>query len=270
MNYIITLTIAGSDCSGGAGIQADIKTFSALGCYAASAITAVTVQDTRGVESVHAVAPAVVAAQVKAVMDDLHPQAAKVGMAVDGPMVRAIADALDGADFPIVVDPVMVSTSGDRLLQADALETMRHVLVPRATLLTPNLPEAEALAGMTIADNADADEAAHRILAMGCQALLIKGGHRAGAYKTDRLYMAGGEVVEYTGQTVDTRNTHGTGCTLSAAITAYLARGLRLEEAVGAARHYLQQALEAGAEVVTGHGHGPVNHLFNPESLIIK
>ncbi len=270
MNYIITLTIAGSDCSGGAGIQADIKTFSALGCYAASAITAVTVQNTLGVEDVHAVPPDLVAAQVRATMEDLNPRAAKVGMTVNGSTVRAIARELDGADFPIVVDPVMVATSGDRLMQADALEAMRHTLVPKATLLTPNIPEAEALAEMTIDDNGQMDEAAHRILELGCQAVLIKGGHLSGPNKTDRLYISGHAVLEYTLPTVDTNNTHGTGCTLSAAITVYLARGLRLEDAVAAARHYIQQALEAGADIVVGQGHGPLNHLFNPERLIIE
>ncbi|MDD7317249.1 MAG: bifunctional hydroxymethylpyrimidine kinase/phosphomethylpyrimidine kinase [Prevotella sp.] len=269
MNYIITLTIAGSDSSGGAGIQADIKTFSALGCYAASAVTAVTVQNTIGVEHVMEIPPHIVGGQIRAVMDDLQPRAAKVGMTTDSLTIKTIATELKYADFPIIVDPVMVATSGDRLMPADATDTLRNELIPLASLLTPNIPEAEALAGMTIKTAKDIDEAAHRLLDLGCKAVLMKGGHMEGNAKTDRLFAPGFQPEDFSGRTIYTDNTHGTGCTLSAAITAYMARGLPMSEAVGAARQYLQHALEAGASVNIGRGHGPVNHLYSPERMMI-
>jgi hydroxymethylpyrimidine/phosphomethylpyrimidine kinase len=270
MNYITTLTIAGSDCSGGAGIQADIKTFSALGCFAATAVTAVTVQGSHGVGRVLEIPADLVASQVSAVLNDLHPRASKVGMAVNRSVIAAIGHALRKTTIPVVVDPVLVATSGARLLAPDAIEALRSQLLPLATLLTPNIPEAEALTGMTIACEDDIDLAAHRLLYMGCKAVLIKGGHWAGEYKTDRLYMPGTAPLKYTGRTISTANTHGTGCTLSAAITAYLARGFALPDAVGSAHSYLCQALRAGASVHVHEGNGPLNHLFNPEKLIIE
>ena len=263
--YIATLTIAGSDCSGGAGIQADIKTMSALGCYAASAITAITVQNTLGVTAVHAVPPEIVAGQIKAVMDDIEPKAIKIGMVNDAETIFAIAETLKAYSLPhLVVDPVMVATSGSRLMQDDALDVFCRELLPLATLLTPNVPEAEVLSGIKITDKGSMDKAARRVLQLGCNNLLIKGGHLAGQ-KVDRLY---GDVdCEYVAENVVTRNTHGTGCSLSSAITTFLAQGFSTDEAIGKAKEWLTEALKAGANVEIGHGHGPVNHFFNPKSL---
>lgn len=264
--YIATLTIAGSDSSGGAGIQADIKTMSALGCYAASAITAITVQNTLGVTAVHAVPPEIVAGQIKAVMDDIEPRAVKIGMVNDAATIHAIAETLRQYSLThLVVDPVMVATSGSRLMQDDAVEVFCSELLPLATLLTPNVPEAEVLSGIKITDKATMDKAALRVLQLGCNNLLIKGGHLAGQ-KVDRLY---GEVErEYVAENVATRNTHGTGCSLSSAITSFLAQGFATDEAIGKAKEWLTEALKAGANVEIGHGHGPVNHFFNPRSLV--
>lgn len=265
--YCTTLTIAGSDPSGGAGIQADIKTMSALGCYAASAITAITVQNTIGVTAVHAVPPEIVAGQIKAVMDDIKPLAVKVGMVNDKATIHAIADTLRHYRVKdLVVDPVMVATSGSRLMDDDAVETFCRELLPMATLLTPNVPEAEVLARMSIADKATMDKAGDKILSLGCKAVLIKGGHIDGT-KIDRLY--GSVQQEYYSENVVTRNTHGTGCTLSSAITSLLAQGLPLEEAIGKAKQWLTDALCEGADVETGKGHGPVNHFYNPQKMII-
>lgn len=266
-NYITTLTIAGSDSCGGAGVQADVKTMSALGCYAATAITAITVQNTLGVTAVHAVPPEIVAGQIRVVMDDIKPRAVKVGMVNDTANIIAIADALKDYDVEhIVVDPVMVATSGSRLMQDDAVEVFCKQLLPLATLLTPNIPETEVLSGITVSDKESMDSAALRILQLGCSNLLVKGGHLEGK-KIDRLY---GEVErEYVGENVVTRNTHGTGCTLSSAITSFLAQGLPVDEAIGAAKEWLTKALRAGADVEIGKGHGPVNHFFDPIKMKI-
>lgn len=270
MRYICALTIAGSDSCGGAGIQADIKTMSALGVYAASAITSVTVQNTMGVAEIQTVAPAVVAGQIRAVMDDMRPEAVKIGMVSDAETMRAIAGVLER--YPkrtTVVDPVMVSTSGSTLMKQDALGQFCHSLLPMATLLTPNIPEAERLSGMKIHTVEAMDLAAERILCMNCKAVLIKGGHLEGDRKVDRLYMDDGNVRTFVHKTIATRNTHGTGCTLSSAITSFMARGLDMPAAVAAAKDYLSQALESGKGVCVGDGHGPVNHFFDPEKLII-
>lgn len=267
MNYIPVLTIAGSDCSGGAGIQADIKTMSALGCYAASAITSLTVQNTTGVTAVMAVEPDIVAGQIRAVMDDICPRAVKVGMVNDAATIRAIAGELRRyAVANLVVDPVMVSSTGARLMRDDALQVFRSELVPMAALLTPNVPEAEVLSGLRIAGLDDMDSAGREILSQGCHAVLIKGGHIAGR-KTDRLYTAGG-IMEFVSDDIPTPNTHGTGCTLSSAIAAGMACGRPLEDAVSDAKDYVTAALKAGADVQIGHGTGPVNHFFNPNTLI--
>lgn len=270
MRYIATLTIAGSDSCGGAGIQADIKTMSALGCYAASVITAVTVQNTMGVSAVHAVPPEIVAGQIRAVMDDIRPQAVKVGMVNDINTIKTIADTLAEYDIEhLVVDPVMVATSGARLMQDDAVEVFTQKLMPIATLLTPNVPEAEVLSGLTVNDKSSMDNAARIIQDKGCQSLLIKGGHIEGR-KIDRLYTAMGREREYEAANVATRNTHGTGCTLSSAITSYLAMGYAIGEAIAAAKEWLTGAIKAGANVEIGSGHGPVNHFYNPQKTIIK
>lgn len=270
MRYICALTIAGSDSCGGAGVQADMKTMSALGVYAASAVTAITVQNTQGVQAIQSVAPDIVAGQIRAVIDDLKPRAIKVGMVNDPSTIRSISDTLRLYSHPLlVVDPVMVSTSGHMLMQQDALDVFCSQLMPMATLLTPNIPEAAVLAQTDIRSLADMDLAAQRILARGCQAVLIKGGHLEGSSKIDRLYLADGSIASYEHATIDTRNTHGTGCTLSSAIAAFLARGEEMSLAIAHAKDYLSRALMAGKDVEIGKGHGPVNHFFCPEPLIL-
>lgn len=269
--YIPTLTIAGSDSCGGAGLQADIKTMSALGCYACSVVTAVTAQDTLRVHQVMDVPVAMVVSQLHAVLADISPLAIKTGMIGNAEIAAAVAVELEKAPrVPLVVDPVMVATSGDPLMRAGTLNIVTGRLLPLATIVTPNIPEAEAMADMKIVSDGDVWTAAARILAFGCKAVLIKGGHAEGTTKTDRLLTADGTRHEYCSATINTPNTHGTGCTLSSAITAFLARGCRLEEAVGKAKEYLEKALDAGKEVAVGHGHGAVDHFFNPEKLIIK
>lgn len=280
--YIAVLTIAGSDCSGGAGIQADIKTISALGCYAASAITAVTVQNTQGVTAVHAVPPEIVAGQIRAVMDDIKPKAVKIGMVNDAETIKAIADALADYDIEhIVVDPVMVSTSGSKLMQDDAIKVFIEKLLPMSTLITPNIYEAEILAGKKITDEDAMNDVAGEILSKGAEAVLIKGGHIEGDKKVDLLYNAirktearSSEITmmisdSFESETVETRNTHGTGCTLSAAIASNLAMGLGINKAIDKAKYWLTSALIAGADVEIGSGHGPVNHFYAPKKMRI-
>ena len=270
MNYVCALSIAGSDCSGGACIQADLKTMSALGVYAATAITAITVQNTCGVTAVQAVAPAIVEGQIRAVMEDIEPKAVKIGMVNDKATILAISKALHYyCPAQLIVDPVMVATSGSRLMQPDALACFEQELLPMATLLTPNVPEAELLSGQAIDAPEAMEAAAQAILAKGCQAVLIKGGHLEGATKADRLFTAEGNIANFQAASVDTRNTHGTGCTLSSAITARLALGDSLIEAIRQAKEYLTEALRQGADVTIGHGHGPVNHFYQPQSLQI-
>lgn len=260
--YVTALTIAGSDPSGGAGIQADLKTFSALGVYGATAITAVTVQNTQSVKYVHKLPPQVVYDQIAAVMEDVTVDAVKIGMVNDAETLDAIVRALTAYKPKfLVVDPVMVSTSGCALMQPDALAIMKERLLPMADLVTPNLPEAWTLAGT----DTSVDDAAQAILRLGVKALLIKGGHAEGNTKTDYLYIYKGEGVkrvEFTAETIDTPNTHGTGCTLSSAIAALLACGNGLEDAVRQAKEYLTEALKAGAGVHVGRGHGPVCHFY--------
>lgn len=264
--YVTALTIAGSDPSGGAGMQADLKTFSALGVYGTTAITAVTVQNTQSVKYVHTLPPQVVYDQIVGVMEDLCVDAVKIGMVNDADTLDAIVRALSERKPKfLVVDPVMVSTSGCALMQPDALVIMKERLLPMADLVTPNLPEAWTLAGTDTL----VDEAAQKILELGVKALLIKGGHAEGKTKTDYLYINNGggvKRVEFTSETVETKNTHGTGCTLSSAIAAFAARGCGLEDAVRKAKDYLTGALKAGADVVVGKGHGPVCHFFKPAS----
>ena len=247
-------------------MQADLKTFSALGVYGTTAITAVTVQNTQSVKYVHTLPPQVVYDQIVGVMEDLCVDAVKIGMVNDADTLDAIVQALSERKPKfLVVDPVMVSTSGCALMQPDALVIMKERLLPMADLVTPNLPEAWTLAGTDTL----VDEAAQKILELGVKALLIKGGHAEGKTKTDYLYINNGggvKRVEFTSETVETKNTHGTGCTLSSAIAAFAARGCGLEDAVRKAKDYLTGALKAGADVVVGKGHGPVCHFFKPAS----
>ena len=259
----IALTIAGSDSSGGAGIQADLKTFSAFGVYGASVLTALTAQNTRGVQGVEPVRPAFVEAQLASVLDDLDVRAIKTGMLANSAIVSAVAGALARVPaIPVVVDPVMVATSGDSLLAADAIAALKGELLPRATLVTPNLPEAAALLGVCVATSeGETIEQARAIAQFGSRAVLVKGGHGHGAEAVDIL-VAGGTVLRLAAPRIDTPHTHGTGCTLSAAIAALLARGAGLEEAVRRAKAYVSAALGSGRDLGVGHGNGPVDHLY--------
>jgi hydroxymethylpyrimidine/phosphomethylpyrimidine kinase len=259
------LTIAGSDSSGGAGIQADLKTFTALGVYGASVLTALTAQNTRGVTAVHAAPPDFVTAQIDAVLDDLDVRAVKTGMLANAPIVRAVAAALTKRPaLPVVVDPVMIATSGDPLLEPDAVAAYKSHLIPRAALITPNLAEAAALLGEDVASDLGAAEAqARRLLALGTCSVLVKGGHRAGKEAIDVLAFTDGRVEHIAAPWIDTPNTHGTGCTLSAAIAALMAQGTPLLDAVRGAKRYLTSALSAGRGQRVGSGHGPVDHLFD-------
>lgn len=273
--YIVTLSIAGSDSSGGAGIQADIKTMSALGCFAATAITSITVQNTLGVTDIQDIEPRIVAGQIRAVMNDIHPAAIKIGMVSDSRTICAIAETLHSYDNlpPIIIDPVMVSTSGSRLMQQDAIETFKKELMPMATLLTPNIAEAEVLSGCNIKNIDSIDKAAQLILSQNCNTVLIKGGHLE--EKTDRLYARTGHdaaslIASYHHDNINSANTHGTGCTLSSAIVAFMARGEKLEDAIRLAKEYVSKAIASGAEINIGRGAGPVNHFFNPQKMIVR
>lgn len=255
----IALTIAGSDSGGGAGIQADLKTFSALGVYGASVLTAITAQNTRAVKAVQTLSPAMVRAQIEAVFDDLAVRAVKIGMLGDPEVIRAVAEGLRGRDLPVVLDPVMVAKSGDRLLAAEAIAALRSELLPLATVLTPNLPEAaELLNGSQAAEMADREAQGRALLALGPHWVLMKGGHDAGPVCTDLLM--GPERHSLSAPRIATRNTHGTGCTLSAAIAAGLAQGRTVPEAVSRAHRYLQGAIAAADRLRIGSGHGPVHH----------
>jgi hydroxymethylpyrimidine/phosphomethylpyrimidine kinase len=251
---VVALTIAGSDSSGGAGIQADLKTFAAHGVFGASAITALTAQNTLGVAAVHAVPPSFVAAQIDAVADDLPVAAVKTGMLLDAAIVTAVAEALRRRALPnLVVDPVMVSKSGARLLEEDAVKALVERLLPLATIVTPNLPEAAVLAGRFT----DSREAARRIAGLGARAVLIKGGHADGPEAID-LFYEDGRFEALASPRQATRHTHGTGCTLSAAITARLALGDGLFDAVKAAKAYIDRALASAPGL--GRGAGPLHH----------
>jgi hydroxymethylpyrimidine/phosphomethylpyrimidine kinase len=261
----IALTIAGSDSSGGAGIQADLKTMSALGVYGASVITALTAQNTQGVTGVHAAPAGFVTQQIDAVLDDLTVGAVKTGMLANAPIVLAVWEALASRPaLPVVVDPVMVATSGDRLLEPDAVAAYKQRLIPRAALITPNLLEAAALLDEPVAtDLASAERQARALLRLGCGGVLVKGGHRAAAEATDVLALADGTLEHLSAPWVDTPNTHGTGCTLSSAIAALMASGEPLPAAVRGGKRYLSAALAAARAQRIGKGHGPVDHLFD-------
>lgn len=254
------LTIAGSDSGGGAGIQADLKTFAALGVYGTSAITAITAQNTCGVSAVQGIDPEVVAAQIRAVVSDIGVGAAKTGMLFSAEIIRAVAATVRALSLqPLVVDPVMVATSGDRLLQREAEESLCQQIIPLAAIVTPNLAETEALVGRTVTTLEEMRAAAEQIVATGARAVVVKGGH-AVIKATDVFY--DGTIMELLqSEVVDTPNTHGTGCTLSAAICAYLARGATLLEAVRRAKTYITGALRHSLSI--GQGSGPVGHFWN-------
>ena len=257
----IALTIAGSDSGGGAGIQADLKAFSALGVYGASVITAITAQNTIGVTAVHNIPDDVISAQIKAVLGDLNVRAIKIGMLSISSIIQNIADDLKTFKGPVVLDPVMVAKSGDLLLQQEAIETLRSTLIPVSALLTPNLPEAATLLGTEQAvTNEEMRHQAKKILELGCDAVLMKGGHSQGQECLDYLLMRDGTEKEWTAPRIETRNTHGTGCTLSSSIAAGLAKGMNLLQAIDQAHVYLHGAIKAADQLQVGAGHGPVHH----------
>ena len=260
----IALTIAGSDSSGGAGIQADLKTFSAFGVYGASVLTALTAQNTRGVHGVHPVPPAFVVAQMDAVLSDLDVATIKTGMLATSEIVEAVTRRLeDCPSIPLIVDPVMVATSGDNLLDPSAIDAVRQRLIPRALVVTPNLPEAAQLLNCSQATSEQQMiSQARALLAFGCSAVLLKGGHGEGLEALDILVQADGSVARFVRPRVATSSTHGTGCTLSAAIAALLAGGATLYDAVGRAKTYVWYALQAGDQLAVGAGNGPVDHLY--------
>ena len=261
MTTPIALTIAGSDSSGGAGIQADLKTFAALGVYGASVITALTSQNTTGVTGIQQVPAEFVTAQIDAVFSDLAVGAVKIGMVAHPPVMDAIvAGIARWSPKHVVLDPVMVATSGDRLLAAEAVDALRSKLIPLASVITPNLPEAAALLDEAVAtDEAGVEKQGRRLLSLGCKAVLIKGGHGQGAESIDYLVDAKG-VVALAAPRVGTKNTHGTGCSLSSAIAAGLARGEDMGTAVRNAKAWVSAAIAAAARFSVGHGHGPIHH----------
>ncbi len=260
----IAVTIAGSDSGGGAGIQADLKTFSALGVYGASVIAALTAQNTKGVTGIHDVPPSFVTAQIDAVFSDLAVNAVKIGMLSHPDVISAVADGLTRyRQTAIVLDPVMVAASGDRLLAAEAIDVLREVLIPKALVLTPNLPEAAALLQAPVAQTeSEMREQGERLLSLGARAVLMKGGHAGGAESVD-LLVEHNSVARLASERIDTRNTHGTGCTLSSAIAAGLAKGMQLAEAVREAKAYITAAIRASDRLAIGHGHGPVHHFHH-------
>lgn len=263
--YARVLSIAGSDSGGGAGIQADLKTIAALGCYGMTAITAITAQNTQGVRAIQALPPALLTQQIDAVVEDIGVDAVKIGMLHDAGVVRAVAEAIRRHRFAhVVLDPVMVAASGDPLLAANTVEALVRELFPLATVITPNLDEAALLLQRSVADDAALDTAAADLQQRGAQAVLLKGGHLPGALLTDLLRLPGGRTMRWQAERIATRNVHGAGCTLSSAIASYLALGEPLSDAVRRGRDYVRQALISGADMQLGHGHGPLNHGFAP------
>jgi len=263
--YARVLSIAGSDSGGGAGIQADLKTFAALGCYGMTAITALTAQNTVGVTGIHGVPASFLKAQIEAVLDDIGADAIKIGMLHAPEIVEVVAWAIDHyRPRHVVLDPVMVAASGDRLITPDTASVLVRELFPRATVITPNLDEAALLLERPLTQVAELESAAQQLLALGARAALLKGGHVPGDEVVDVLALAGQAPQRLSAPRVATRNVHGTGCTLSSAIAAQLALGQDLVTAVALARHYVGQALARGARVRTGHGQGPLNHGHEP------
>jgi hydroxymethylpyrimidine/phosphomethylpyrimidine kinase len=270
-HYPRVLTIAGSDSGGGAGIQADLKTFSALGCYGMTAITALTAQNTVGVQGIHAVPPAFLKAQLQSVIEDIGVDAIKIGMLHAPEIVEVVAWAIDHYQLRnVVLDPVMVATSGDKLIAEETVKVLVRDMFPRACVITPNLDEAAWLLGRSIAGAPDLAPAAQDLLNMGAQAVLLKGGHLPGDEVVDLLMQPHHAVLRLASSRIDSRNVHGTGCTLSSAIAAHLALGHELQNAVRLARDYIVQAIAQGASVTTGQGHGPLNHGFAPVAMHLR
>lgn len=268
--YYRVLTIAGSDSGGGAGIQADIKTISAMGCFATSAITAVTVQNTLGVKAVHPVPLDILEGQIDAVLSDIGTDAIKIGMLYSLEVVNIVANMIEKYQVKnIVVDPVMMSTSGYRLIEENAIEVIKHRLIPLSRVVTPNIPEAEILVGCKISSEEDFDKVARRLSYNSGVSVLLKAGHLDGDYLVDYFYNAeNGTMTTLPSKRVETQNTHGTGCTLSSAFAAALAKEDDLTLAAKSAKKYVEQAIVYGAEYKIGEGYGPINHGFNPIKTI--
>ena len=269
--YPRVLSIAGSDSGGGAGIQADLKTFAALGCYGMTAITALTAQNTTGVWSIHPVPMPHLIDQIGAVVQDIGADAVKIGMLHSAETVHTVAEALRRHGLAqVVLDPVMVATSGAKLIDDPAIAVLVRELFPLATVVTPNLDEAALLVGRRLHDEADMEAAAPELLGRGARAVLLKGGHLAGDTVSDLLLARGSAPVWLRGPRIATPNTHGTGCTLSSAIASHLALGADLPQAVARGRDFVREALEAGARVRTGAGSGPLNHGHAPQPMHLK
>ena len=258
------MTIAGSDPSGGAGIQADIKAISACGVYAEAVITSLTSQNTLGVQGVYNVPAEIVKTQAESVLDDLSCDALKTGMLPNSEIIETVAELIRKYTIPhVVVDPVAISTSGAKLISDEAINSLRTSLIPLSEIITPNLHEAEMLSGVKINSYSDYQQAAEIILSLGANSVLIKGGHLKDDLLIDTLFCSDGRIFNYENMRINTPNTHGTGCTLSAAISAFLARDFELHKAVGLAVDYLHNAIKHGATRTCGGGHGPVNHFWN-------
>lgn len=268
--YFRVLTIAGSDSGGGAGIQADIKTISAMGCYASSAITAVTVQNTLGVQAVHPIPLDILEGQIDAILSDIGADAIKIGMLHSTKVVNLVAEMIEKYGIRnVVLDPVMVSTSGHKLIEDDAIESIKNRLIPLSRVITPNIPEAEILSGCKISSEQDFEQIAKKLSFNKSVSVLLKAGHLDNDCLVDYFYnVEDNTITLLPSKRVKTRNTHGTGCTLSSAFASALARGEDLTLAAKSAKKYIEQAIEFGAEYEIGHGHGPVNHGFNPLKML--
>lgn len=263
------LTIAGFDGSGGAGLQADIKTFSALGCYATSVLTALPVQNTTGVKNIFPIPQEAVAEQITSIFEDIPPKAIKIGMVHSAELVTTIGKGIQYYETtPIVFDPVMVATSGHTLIEKETIQALKKELIPITDILTPNLDEAGILANMEVKTLDDMKRAGEKIMKLGCRSVLVKGGHLQTAKITSVYFEDSGKISLYEYDKVDTKNTHGSGCTLSSAIAAYIARGFSFEIAVKKAQEYVHQAVLQSKDLIIGKGNGPLNHFHNPKKLI--
>lgn len=269
-SYFRVLTIAGSDSGGGAGIQADIKTISAMGCYASSAITAVTVQNTLGVQAVHPIPLDILEGQIDAILSDIGADAIKIGMLHSTKVVNLVAEMIEKYGIRnVVLDPVMISTSGHKLIEDDAIESIKNRLIPLSRVITPNIPEAEILSGCKISSDQDFEQIAKKLSFNKSVSVLLKAGHLDNDCLVDYFYNIEDDTITLLpSKRVKTRNTHGTGCTLSSAFASALARGEDLTAASKSAKKYIEQAIVSGAEYEIGHGHGPVNHGFNPLKML--
>ncbi|MDM8173311.1 MULTISPECIES: bifunctional hydroxymethylpyrimidine kinase/phosphomethylpyrimidine kinase [Olivibacter] len=267
--YPIAMTIAGFDGSGGAGIQADIKTFSALGCFATSVLTALPIQNTQGVQAIYAIPDRAIQEQIRVLLSDIFPKAIKIGMVHTATLVDVIVETLsEYPKVPLIFDPVMVASSGHRLVQDATVATIVEKLIPKTDLITPNIDEAAVLAEMKISSLDDMYIAGERILKLGATNVLLKGGHLQSSTLTSLYFDNQGKVHSYESAKLETNNLHGTGCTLSSAITSFLARDFPMESAIVAGQCYTYKAIKNGMDVLTGKGRGPLNHFFDPEKLI--